>query len=209
MKTILLTQRLDYIEGYDEIRESLDLRWAAFLNQCGFIAVSMSYEVPVREYFSRVMDIAGVIMTGGNDLAGVSDSRLDRIREDYERELVSVCQEQQLPVIGVCRGMQLLAVELGATLDTCEGHVGAHELNCVAPGRYDFPDRVNSYHNYGIKHGRSGLDVLAIADDNIVEAFANEPALQLGIMWHPERDEPFDKKNIELFSNYFSSRGRD
>jgi len=169
----------------------------------------MSYEVPVREYFSRVMNIAGAIVTGGNDLAAVSGSRLDRIREDYERELVSVCKEQKLPMIGVCRGMQLLATELGATLDACDGHVGAHELNCVAPGRYDFPDRVNSYHNYGIKHGANSLDVLAVAGDNIVEAFANEPGQQLGIMWHPERDEPFDEKNLELFSAYFSSRGTD
>jgi putative glutamine amidotransferase len=124
-------------------------------------------------------------------------------RDEGELALVAAAVDGDLPVLGVCRGMELLAVAYGGTLhqhlpdrlgnerhQPSPGVYGAHPAH-FAPGSQaakifgDSAD-VNSYHHQAIDRP-GGLTVSGWADDEVIEA-VEDPALRflVGVQWHPE-----------------------
>jgi putative glutamine amidotransferase len=113
-----------------------------------------------------------------------------------------------MPVLGVCRGMQLLNVALGGTLDqhlpdslgsevhrTVAGTFGEHHVRLepgtlarAAAGKDSFV--VRSHHHQGVDRVGEGLRVSGrSADDDLVEAIElPEKRFVLGVIWHPEED---------------------
>ena len=71
---------------------------------------------------------------------------------------------------------------------------------------YKFPQKVNTFHNYGIPQGSNSklIKILAIDEDKNIEAFSYDEKKILGIMWHPERDKPFNKIDLNLVKRFFS-----
>ncbi|BCB87680.1 gamma-glutamyl-gamma-aminobutyrate hydrolase family protein [Phytohabitans suffuscus] len=155
----------------------------------------------------RVLD--GLVLAGGPDVdasryGAAPDPRTDSrpARDAGEFALVGA----DLPILGVCRGMQLLAVAYGGRLHQHLPDVVGHDKHRPEPGVYgshgvrflpgSLVDRVmggdgtvNSYHHQGVADaGR--LTVSGWADDGSVEA-VEDPArpFLLGVQWHPEVDE--------------------
>ncbi len=191
MRTVLVTQRLVQEAAYPETREALDVRWGRFFAALGLLPVPISYDVDPSEY--AALDPVGIVLTGGNDVAACADSPLARMRDAYERRALEAAGTQDWPIFAVCRGLQFLASEVGATLRAVTGHVGAeHGLTAVPgtpfAGLLGEVRRVNSFHNFAPDGalGR-GWKVCARGDDGDVEAIAHESLRALGVMWHPER----------------------
>jgi putative glutamine amidotransferase len=170
-----------------------------------------------------ISDIDGLVLQGGSDVApetyGETSLRPewagDAIRDKYEIELVKECLQQRKPILGVCRGAQLLNVALAGTLyqdisaqlpgarihrdweiyDRLFHDIRIHEgsaLQKLYPGKKSA--RVNSVHHQGIKDLGKGLRVEASAlDDGMVEAirFEGQP-FAFGFQWHPEFQDPLD-----------------
>ena len=130
-------------------------------------------------------------------------------RDDYEAALVRGAQERGLPVLGVCRGMQLINVARGGTLEQHLADVVEADIHRGAPGRFsDHRVRlepgalaaravgadavtVKSYHHQGMRQLGQGLRATGWANgDGIVEAI-EDPGRRflLGVQWHPEEDE--------------------
>ncbi|MEU4469835.1 gamma-glutamyl-gamma-aminobutyrate hydrolase family protein [Micromonospora sp. NPDC023888] len=155
----------------------------------------------------------GLLLAGGADVGpGRYGQRPDPRTEDRpdrdagELVLLAAALAAELPVLGVCRGMQLLAVAYGGTLHQHLPDVVGHEGHRPAPGVYGTHparfvpgslaasvlagvDRVNSYHHQAVADpGR--LAVTGWAEDGVIEA-VEDPALPfvLGVQWHPENDE--------------------
>jgi putative glutamine amidotransferase len=159
----------------------------------------------------------GLVMQGGADVAPATygqapiDPRWpgDPVRDRYELALLREFLRQRKPVIGICRGCQLLNVAFGGTLwqdiatqvPDAHAHVDPdlydelyHPLNLVPGSALDalFPGertlRVNSIHHQAIARLGDGLEVEARAEDGlIVEAIRwTGPGYARGVQWHPE-----------------------
>ena len=155
----------------------------------------------------RVLD--GLVLAGGPDIdasryGAPADPRTDNPRLERDAAEFALAGAD-LPILGVCRGMQLLAIAFGGRLHQHLPDVVGHDKHRPAPGEYgshgarfvpgSLIDRVmegdgevNSYHHQGVADaGR--LTVTGWADDGTIEAVEDpsRPFL-LGVQWHPEVD---------------------
>lgn len=192
MKKILVTQRITENRDYPEIRDCLDVRWSQFFKHINCLPVLLPSETDHENYFKE-MDIHGILLTGGNDLADISGKKIDKKRDILERELMDYSVQNRIPVLGVCRGMQFLGSYFGMRLIKTEGHVTeTHKIitdRGICDGFCKPGDTmvVNSYHNYGFKDIGDDFSVLATAEDGVIEAMKHKEYEIYGIMWHPER----------------------
>lgn len=171
------------------------------------------------DYADRLFAMAdGLLLTGGEDLdpanygqepAGARDVSPER--DALEMDLAGRALEREIPVLAICRGMQLLNVLRGGTLyqdlerqrDDTLAHdrfeMFDREIHSV---RFDdtrwlrgaFPDggvKTNSAHHQGLRTLGEGIRPVGRADDGLVEAVEIGPedggAWTVGVQWHPER----------------------
>lgn len=209
MKTVLVSQRLVGNTGYPEVREALDVQWGRFLNACGLLPVPVAARIPAHIYFEGLKP-CGVLLTGGNDLGVFApQDPLSLERDRVEKDLIEAAIQNQVPVLGICRGMQMLAHYFGCVLEKKSGHVTpAHEIRIEphtllsrvwAKTRLD----ANSFHNYCVTDIRGGLKASALHEDGTVEAFELPEKKVYACMWHPERVEPFAPNDIQFFKEVF------
>lgn len=158
---------------------------------------------------------SGLVIPGGEDVTPslyneeCTYSKKSDLESDlYDIALIKAARELKIPMLGICRGAQLINVERGGTLyqdiEKSTGssihtrldkpYEGVHNVKLVEGtllsklfGTNTL--RVNSLHHQGVKVLGEGLSPLALADDNLVEAFSGERTL--GIQWHPEAMESF------------------
>jgi len=198
MTRIGLTQRVESVGEYDERRDCLDQRWARLMRSMGFTPIPLFNRVSDVEAYVEQLSLDGVVFTGGNDFADLDGGvNVAPERDRFEQSMLTVAIEQNLPVLGVCRGLQLVNRYFGGSIRPVDGHVATeHDLEAeqrVAP-IVDTPARVsvNSYHTYGVTDDilSENLTVLARAPDGSIEWIEHEAHAITAIMWHPERDSP-------------------
>jgi putative glutamine amidotransferase len=147
--------------------------------------------------------VDALVLTGGTDvdpaLYGQEPHptvRVDRARDDRELALLAAALERNLPVLAICRGLQLLNVHLGGTLhqhlaDHPVGADGVHEVRFAAGSRlreiYGPRCPVNSLHHQAV--ATPGKDVVCVgyAPDGVVEAVELPGRAVVGVQWHPEQ----------------------
>ena len=203
-----LTMRMLGAIGYSEKRDALAQDWFTLLDDWNAIPICIPNKFSKVDHFVKMVDL--VILTGGNDISldaeSNSISNVDSFAHDrdlQEYKIIELCIEHKVPLLGICRGMQLINYKFGGSLKNIdiEKHVAKeHGLN-VLKNQFLTPRMsVNSYHHYGIGTeclGRN-LDILALSHDNLVEAFAHQQHLIVGVMWHPERNHPVSSLDKDL-----------
>lgn len=171
-------------------------------------------EVAAGESTPDLAEIAGLLLAGGVD---IDPSRygeaphpqlgeVDRERDELELALTREAVASGLPVLGICRGSQVLGVafggklrqdlpsELGAQTHRAEGQEEAWHRVWVQPGsrlhtilQLDSLE-VNSFHHQANGTVGPGLQAVAWADDGVIEAVEGTgEGFVLGVEWHPER----------------------
>ena len=214
MKRIGLTQRVEVIQGYGERRDCLDQNWARLLCQLNFVPVPLSNVVQnVPEYVAS-LDLDGVILTGGNDLADLDGAHnAAEERDRFENHLLDVCSAITIPVLGVCRGMQVINRFFGGQLAPVSEHVATrhrvHSRGMPLPFWNDSFE-VNSFHDFAIPAGgiASSLETMAVCEDQTVEALRQKSGAWIGIMWHPERETPTAHRDLETLRWIFEEDHR-
>ena len=147
--------------------------------------------------YAREAGIAGLVLTGGNDLAVLGGDAPER--DAVENALLDLAERRGLPVLGVCRGMQVIQQRFAIPLRRVEGHVAQRQVIRI-DGE---PREVNSYHRFAAFDSRPPLDVWAVAADGVVKAIRHSAQPITGIMWHPERSAPFSPADVLLFRRVF------
>jgi len=184
----------------------------------------------------RLHDVAGVILSGGDDvdpdLYGQPEKReacgdIDLARDEMELAVARGAVERNIPVLGICKGMQILNVAFGGTLiadipTTINTSIEHRRLNHVdsthtievEPGSIlkriagTMEGNVNSAHHQGVERLALVFTPSALSEDGVIEALewgdaalGGKPFL-LGVQWHPERmsfAEPFSLRLAEHF----------
>ncbi len=189
-----VTQRVHDQADRGERRDCLDQAWAPWIAACGGVAVAIPNRLVDPAAFVNDLEFDALVLTGGNDLARLPGAQNTAPERDAtETALLAHASEIALPVLAVCRGMQMLVSHWGGTLRRVDGHVGLP--HAVQRHRNEWrlrPGPVNSFHDWGVALRSVGptLTVLATAPDQTVEAVAHPSLPQVGIMWHPERLDP-------------------
>ncbi|MGH2702694.1 MAG: gamma-glutamyl-gamma-aminobutyrate hydrolase family protein [Actinomycetota bacterium] len=169
----------------------------------------------IEEDDTSVLDgAAGLLLPGGGDIDPTwygcethpQTTRISHRRDQFELNLIRVALERDLPILGICHGMQLLNVYFGGTLDQ---HLSDdperlnHDAGLPTPkpvhGMAAEPSskfaelagvtafEVNSHHHQGVARVGTGLDPVAWSDDGVIEGFvARDYSWVVAVQWHPE-----------------------
>ena len=159
--------------------------------------------------------LGGLLLTGGGDvdpgLYGAErdeETKYSPERDDLERGLIEEARRRDLPVLAICRGLQMLNVARGGSLHQhIEGHKGVEHgvqpepgsriATCVGEEEY----RVNSRHHQAIDRLGNGLVVTARAADGIIEAVEDpESRFIVAVQWHPE--DRLSTRDFRIFSAF-------
>ena len=179
----------------------------------------------------------GLLFTGGHDVdpkiykAVKKDicGKICKIRDDMESYLFGKALEKDMPVLGICRGIQFMNAYLGGTLYQDLGT----EYNCKAEHHMTPPyDReahmvnvipntllagiigegehaVNSYHHQAVKCVAPGVEVMAVSEDGLVEALSvRNKSFTVGVQWHPEFSYKRSEESMKLVRAFINACDR-
>jgi putative glutamine amidotransferase len=237
----ITTQTLQAIDGIPE-----GLPQSVVMNQRYYHATAMAGAAPVlipllddaetlRAIYER-MD--GILIPGGVDVDPTAFGekpheklgRIDPARDRVELQLVKWAVEDHKPVLGLCRGLQVINVALGGTLYQdleaefpnsikhdyfpnygFERDYLAHDVAIASGSRLQHAlvadsIPVNSMHHQGIKVLGRGLAASATAPDGLIEAAEGTgDSFLVGVQWHPEVFEATDPHTEHLFSEFIAA----
>jgi gamma-glutamyl-gamma-aminobutyrate hydrolase PuuD len=197
---VALSQRVDVYPERGERRDALDSRWMDVLSRCGLIGVALPNHPQQVAALLDQLSPTGICLTGGNDIVAYGGDAPER--DAAEALMIDWAERNGKPVLAVCRGLQLLMHRNGIPLEKMADHVAVlHPVQTSDGTAYP----VNSYHNWGFRKVPGDYEILATATDGSVEAVRSRNGRILGIMWHPERNQPYDTADIASIKELFTA----
>ncbi|PWB81314.1 MAG: hypothetical protein C3F08_02280 [Candidatus Methylomirabilota bacterium] len=180
--------------------------------------------------------IDGLLLTGGADIhpSYYGETILDRCgeideaRDRFEVEIVRAARSRGLPLLGICRGLQVLNVAMGGSLyqdlsyrnETDPAHQSPRERRAepthhitIVPGTrlagfFRARElRVTSTHHQIIRDLAPGLTVNALAPDGVIEGVEDDRQFLLAVHWHPERMFTRHPEQLALFRALIDAAG--
>lgn len=217
-------------EGYTGMKNS----YATAIEAAGGIPFLLPYSKNEQTLTDYAQTMDGFVFTGGADIdpkyfgeeKKPSCGQIFPLRDEFEMRMFERVLKTKKPILGICRGMQVINVFLGGTLyqdieteyetdlphrQTAPVTAPWHNIK-ILPNTYLFA-RIgketmmgNSFHHQAIKTLAKNLTITAKAQDGIIEAYAHDtyPYLR-AYQWHPERLLHFDADNLSLFTEFIEA----
>lgn len=223
----------DIPENPEEVKTNeVNHRYPTAILNAGGLPVLIPIEYPVSEIAGLRKMFCGVFLTGGNDVAiarfggkphpSVSAPNLER--DAFEIELTRLAIQTNWPILGICRGIQVMNVAMGGTLftdipDQVPDSLNHYNIqgtprNTIAHtvqfdpasqigriyGLRELP--VNSFHHQAIKDIAKDFKPAGITPDGLIEAIeVPENRFAVGVQWHPEwlQESPDQMKLFTAF----------
>ena len=181
MKKVFISQRVDFIG--EERRDSYSQEWSDLAQACNFLPIFIPNNINLAKKMIMEIKPEAIILTGGNDLVEYGGTALER--DIVEKYMIDYAEKNNIPLLGVCRGMQMILNYYGIRLEKVNGHV---RTNHVLTNDVE----VNSFHNWAAKNGNEIIKVIERSEDGCIEEIEHVLHCNIhGIMWHPERYKPF------------------
>lgn len=204
------------VTSFDEKMHSQRITYAQAIWAAGGEAILLPCNPDKSNCGQIISMLDGLLAPGGHDIDPefYGEKKMDecgkitRYEDEYDMELVKEAVKQRKPVLGICRGMQLINVLYGGTLyqdiptqyDTEIIHMrtetGVERYHTVTTEKESYLAevlketeniKVNTSHHQAVKELAKGFRVAAKAPDGIIEAMENGDASILCVQWHPER----------------------
>lgn len=192
VKKIGISLRVENIKKYEEKRDSISHDWIDLFKKLNFIPILIPNKLHNVELFLKDMKLDGLILSGGDNIGDYPE------RDITEKKIIDFAMLHKIPLLGVCRGMQVLNQFFEGTiiLNENNNHVAQNHsieiINSKFPHFQNFQKfEVNSFHNNLIKNEILGDKLIPFAiskSDKTIEGFYHETLPFVGVMWHPERD---------------------
>ena len=182
--------------------------YASRVREAGGLPVELPAIDDPSEYVER---LDAVVLSGGGDIdperwngPAESSYMVSSERDAFEFALLEAAVTAGMPVLGICRGLQVINVFFGGTLiphldeATGDGHSKSvpdrsqtrHAVRCEAGSilfdLYGSTSMVNSFHHQAVDQPGQGLKVTAYSPDGTVEGIEDSSGLIVGVQWHPE-----------------------
>lgn len=204
------------------------IKYAQAIARSGGITLTVApLAVHLANVAALIASVDGVLIQGGGDIAPErygDTRRSDTIygivdeHDEFELAVVRAAIANDIPLLAICRGLQILNVALGGTLHQDLGDVIAdrerhwdtyHHVS-LSPGsriaeamQTTAPSRCHSYHHQAIRTLGSDLVVTGRADDDVIEAIEHRSLRWVvGVQWHPEDDADEDSDQQKLFDSF-------
>lgn len=175
----------------------LDHNWINFFEKKKYFFISIPNTIRVaNKILKKEKKIDFIILPGGNDLFG--RSKLTKTRLIIEKTLIKVSIKKKIPLLGVCRGMQVLNNYFGGKIAKIDGHMKKKSVINIDHDIFKKKKiTVKCYHNFCIpqKFVSKNFNVLGVDKDKNIEMFKHKNYKIWGVMWHPERENNF--KSLE------------
>jgi putative glutamine amidotransferase len=214
---------------------SFDIHFTDYVKSlaaAGAAPVELTRDADVDAVLDR---LDGLVISGGADVAPARygadpHERLgdtEPERDEWELRLLTGANERDMPVLAICRGLQITNVFFGGTLvqhldgddvthssgETPRGE-GAHSVSTspgtIAATLYGEHRSVNSLHHQGIEKLGDGLIAAATAPDGLIEAFESSDGHVFAVQWHPElmdRPDPAFRWLAQAAAAYRTGQG--
>lgn len=168
----------------------------------------------------------GLLLSGGGDVdparygaANAGSTEIDAVRDELELALLGRALAADLPVLGVCRGHQLINVAFGGSLrqhrtghSVRYGAVVPHQVapqpgSLLAAACGTAPHLVNSSHHQAVTDADTAPGIRAVARvDGLVEALESPThRFVVGVQWHPERTAEVDARATRIFAAFVAA----
>ena len=177
----------------------------------------------------------GLVLSGGGDIDPLlfgqephqNIGSVDRVRDEMEFQLTQKALAQDLPILAICRGIQMLNVAAGGTIyqdiaaempqpTLCHSQSGAgwyasHTIEVLSDSRLlqifgNLSVRVNSFHHQAVRDVPEGFIVTAKAKDNVIEAIESPThRFALGVQCHPEMMWEHHPEALNLFTAFLKA----
>lgn len=210
---ILISQR-ESLNQYGDLIDSLEANYIEYFNRIGYTSFTVSnFLNNLDEIFECKWD--AIVLTGGGilkkDVYNYSvTGYYQEHRDKIENKLIAFANHHQIPILGICRGMQKLNTYFDGTISDFdklkeERPVGKEHRVSISGNVF----YVNNFHSNGIfkKDIGSGFKPLVMDDENcVIEAISGK--MMLGIQWHPEREMNDTKGRIitdNLIKEFFTT----
>ncbi|MBU1674082.1 gamma-glutamyl-gamma-aminobutyrate hydrolase family protein [Patescibacteria group bacterium] len=209
MKKLIISTKTITDPKHGSKSSVLEYEYIKFFEEFGYLCNLVPNNTNnLSDYLKDNFDL--IVLSGGNnvdpDLYN-SDEEMNDVypeRDEIEYQMLEYGMKNKIPVLGICKGFQLLIVYFGGKLlNKIENHVSnGHKL--ISEIDVLNNQETNSFHNQGIlkKDVPDPLKVIAWTKDGFTEAIIHNVDQVMGLQWHPERqDKDFDKELINKFVN--------
>lgn len=225
------TLKIGIIPYLDDGVQHIPKGYVKGIRMIGGEELMIRHETPLDRLEAIVEGLDGMLFSGGVDVDpscyGAAREPecgpANPLRDALELKLLEICLQKKKPILGICRGCQILNVGLGGTLvqDVPKRFGRVHQMKKDASSAFDHDVRivpgtmmyeimhgdirVDSYHHQCVDRLADGLIPSAYAPEGFVEAYempANGGQFLMAVQWHPEVSLDDDMYSIRIFQRF-------
>jgi len=198
---IAISQRIDYLNQRNEFRDSIDQSVVDLFIQLDHIPLLVPNTLVKDGNNNKLINWLETFMPEGLILSGGNDIGQFLSRDQTEHTLLKWFSCKNFPILGICRGMQLIGTSYGSKLKEVSNHLRTnHKVVNTQNGAHAFK---NSYHLYSLQECPANFEITHKSLDNEIEGIKHIEKKIYGIMWHPERKDQFMEDDINMIKKIF------